>query len=101
MRINIKTVRHLKISDDIKLYAEKKLEKFEKRIPKDSFIEITFEDLQGERGGKNKLIHLEANLYSNPDIIFHLEEKTEDFKKSIDLIERKFREKLDKMLKQD
>jgi len=96
MKIEIKTIHHLKVSEEIAEYARKKLQKFKRRLPQNSKIEVVFEDLFGPRGGQDKLVHL--HLYTEPlsDIV-HLQAESEDFRKSIDLIQ----EKLEKTLERD
>jgi len=94
MRINIKTVRHLRLSKEIKHYVEVKIGKFEKRLPKSSLVEIIFEDMFGPKAGKDKKVHLKVRLSENKKPALNLEEVASDFREAIDLLQEKFERKI-------
>jgi ribosomal subunit interface protein len=90
MRLIIKARKNLEIPENLRKYAEDKIKKFENRIPRFALVEIEFADTRGPKGGLDKVVHITADLFDSPEKIIHLTERTEDFRKSIDLIQEKF-----------
>lgn len=90
MRLIIKSRKNLEIPEDLKKYAEEKIRKFEKRVAKFALVEVEFADTRGPKGGLDKVVHITADLFGSAEKIIHLSERSEDFKKSIDLVQEKF-----------
>lgn len=89
MRLIIKGRKNLQIPQNLRRYAEEKIKKFEKRLPKPALVEVEFADTRGPKGGLDKVVDITADLFGSPEKIIHLTERTEDFKKSIDLAQEK------------
>jgi len=83
MQIAFKT-KNFKLTKRTKKYIQDKLLKYNKQIPDNSYIEINLEDIYGPRGGRDKKVHL-------------LEETTSDVFASIDLVFKKFNQKIKKV----
>lgn len=90
MRLIIKARKNLKIPEDLRRYAEEKIKKFEKRVPQPALVEVEFADIRGPKGGLDKVVEITADLFGSPEKIIHLSERTEDFRKSVDLVQEKF-----------
>lgn len=88
MRLVIKSRKNLKIPEDVKQYAQEKIGKFKDRLPDVVLVEVEFADIFGPQGGVDKVVDLTFNLPGEKKAI-HLTERSEDFKKSIDLIQEK------------
>jgi ribosomal subunit interface protein len=86
--------KQFKLPEDLKEFAELKIRKFEKRIPENSIVEMVFEDANGPKGGIDKIVHLDLIL---PDVKnpIYFSAKSEDFKKSVNLIEEKFKREIE------
>ena len=80
--------KHFKLTKKIKKYIQNKLLKFDRSLPKSTFVEINLEDIYGPKGGKDKKVHLSVDIPGEKFI--HLEEKTSDIFVSIDMVIKKF-----------
>jgi putative sigma-54 modulation protein len=87
MQINI-SGKQVKVDDNLRGYIEERLRKFEKMVLEPAIVDVVLSNLRGSKGGVDKAIHVTVTL---PDIKnpIHLEETTDDYKGSIDLIEER------------
>ncbi|MFH1750027.1 MAG: HPF/RaiA family ribosome-associated protein [bacterium] len=94
MQIAFKT-KNFKLTKKTKKYIQGKLLKYNKQIPDNSYIEINLEDIYGPRGGRDKKVHLSVDIPGEEYI--YLEEITSDVFASIDLVFKKFNQKIKKV----
>lgn len=94
MRVIIKGRKNLKIPEDLRKYAEKKFGKFKDRLSDLVLLEVELADIFGPQGGVDKVVDLTFNLPGEKKAI-HLSERSEDFKKSIDLIQEKLEREIE------
>lgn len=94
MQIAFKT-KNFKLTKRTKKYIQDKLLKYNKQIPDSSYIEINLEDIYGPRGGRDKKVHLSIDIPGEEYI--YLEETTSDVFASIDLVFKKFNQKIKKV----
>ena len=94
MQIVFKT-KNFKLTKKIKKYIQDRLLKFNRQLPDSTFIEINLEDIYGPKGGKDKKVHLSVDTPGEEYL--HLEEQTSDIFASIDLVFKKFAQKIHKV----
>jgi len=94
MRLIIKARKNLEAPQDVRAYAEEKIGKFKDRLPDLVLVEVELSDTRGPKGGLDKVVDLTFNLPGEKKAI-HLSERTENFKKSIDLIQEKFEREIE------
>lgn len=94
------TQRKVEVKQDVRDYAEKKLQKLEKYFNKESTANITFSEIR-----ENKVIEVTVN---HSGLYFRAEEKAKDYNfaidKIVDILERQIRKhktKLEKRLRDD
>lgn len=88
MQIIIKGHKQLKISDNLKLYIEEKIRKYEPMIKEPATCEVVLIDAGGPKGGVDKVIKITMTLPGMRNPIFVCE-RTSDFIGSIDLAQEK------------
>ncbi|MEK7460971.1 MAG: HPF/RaiA family ribosome-associated protein [Patescibacteria group bacterium] len=89
MNLIIKTRGNQPIGDRDKKWAEAKFAKLAKLCPAETVVEVTLEDLYGPKGGRDKRVHVLAEMPHAPEP-FHLEETDLKFRKAISTARARF-----------
>lgn len=89
MQIIVKSLKNFELFEDNKDYVEKKFRKFEKMVSEPAVLEITFEHTHATRANIDKKIHLNFTM-AGMKKAEHIEELSEHFKESIDLLQKRF-----------
>ncbi|KKQ18033.1 MAG: hypothetical protein US31_C0011G0015 [Berkelbacteria bacterium GW2011_GWA1_36_9] len=84
MKITIKGHKQLKISPDLRSYVEEKIRKYEPLIKEPAICEVLLEDVNGPKGGLDKVVKITLILPELKNPIF-ICERSSDFFGSIDL----------------
>lgn len=89
MQIIIKGTKGFEIYDKNRDYIEKKFAKFAKWVKEPATLEITFQHTHGTRANLDKRVHL---TFTMPGLKHaeHIEELSEHFTQSIDLLQKRF-----------
>ncbi|EKD56261.1 MAG: hypothetical protein ACD_58C00243G0002 [uncultured bacterium] len=89
MQIIIKGNKGFDVFEDNKQYIEDKFRKFEKRVKEPATLEFNFLHTHASKAGIDKRIHLTFIMpgMTKPE---HLEELSEHFKETIDLLQKRF-----------
>lgn len=95
MRLIIKARKNLEIAEDIQDYINHKIGRFEKRLPQNAILEVELSDTRGPKKGLDKMVDLTLILPTEKNPI-QFKERTENFKKSIDLLEEKLEREVEK-----
>jgi ribosomal subunit interface protein len=93
MKLAYKT-KNFKLTKKVKTYVQKKVIKYEKQLPTETFVEISLADVYGPKGGKDKEVHLSVEVPGEEYV--HVEERTSDIYASIDAVFKKFARKIEK-----
>lgn len=89
MNLIVKTRGNQPIDERDKKWAEAKFAKLAKLCPPETVVEVTLEDLYGPKGGRDKRVHVLAELpYATEP--FHLEETGLKFRKTISTARDRF-----------
>ena len=89
MNLIIKTRGNQPINDRDKKWAEAKFAKLAKLCPAETLVEVTLEDLYGPKGGRDKRVHVRAELAGTHEP-FHLEETDLKFRQAITTARHRF-----------
>jgi ribosome-associated translation inhibitor RaiA len=89
MNLIVKTRGNQPIDEREKQWAEAKFQKLAKLCPPEAVIEVTLEDLYGPKGGRDKKVHVLAELPHAKEP-FHLEETDLKFRKAISTARARF-----------
>lgn len=82
MNLIIKTRGSQPVAEADKRWAESRFRKLAKLCPPSTVVEVTLEDLFGPKGGRDKKVHVLAELPHAKEP-FHLEEVDDVFRKAI------------------
>jgi len=74
------------LTPDLETYAREKFSKLGKYLPIASVVEVALIDERGQKGGVDKAVHITITRPRERDPI-HLEEISDDFRASIDLLQ--------------
>lgn len=89
MNLIIKTRGNQPIDDRDKKWAEAKFAKLAKLCLPETVVEVTLEDLYGPKGGRDKRVHVAAEI-PHAHEPFHLEETDLKFRKAISTARDRF-----------
>lgn len=89
MNLILKTRGNQPIEERDKRWAEAKFRKLGKLLPAESVVEVTLEDLFGPKGGRDKKVHVLAELPHAKEP-FHLEEVGPVWRKTITIARDRF-----------
>ena len=89
MQIIIKGAKGFDIYETHKEYIEKRFRKFEKRVKEPASLEFAFHHTHSTRANIDKRIHLTFKM-AGMKCAEHLEELSEHFPESIDLLQKRF-----------
>jgi putative sigma-54 modulation protein len=86
--------KQFKVNDNLRGYIEERLRKFEKMVSEPATIEVVLSDFMGPKGN-DQAVCVTATLPGLKQPI-HIEQVTNDFKGSIDLIEERLETQISK-----
>lgn len=98
MIINV-TGKNFDLNDDLKNYAKEKILKFSPIILEPAVCDIVLSNEFGPKGGEDKLVRVTLTLPGEKNAL-HAEAQTDDFMASIDLVEKKLEQEIQKYKEQ-